>query len=65
MATRKFKRDWSRATGSLTSETYRGGRTYALADGIECQADAAGALEVKRARPARSRRKGGAGPSEG
>lgn len=54
MASRKFKRDWSRPTGALTSETYRGGRTYSLSSEIEQQAEAAGALEVKRG----SRRRG-------
>lgn len=55
MATRKFKRDWSRPTGPLTSETYRGGRTYPLTAEVEQLADAAGALEAKRARSARRR----------
>lgn len=55
MANRKFKRDWSRSTGSLTSETYRGGRTYQLGPDVEKQAEAAGALEAKRVRSPRRR----------
>lgn len=53
MAARKFKRDWSRSTGALTSETYRGGRSYPLSPEVEQQAEAAGALEAKRVRSPR------------
>mgnify|MGYP003575619555 CR=1 FL=1 len=55
MANRKFKRDWSRPTGALTSETYRGGRSYPLSAEIEREAETAGALEVKRGRSTRRR----------
>lgn len=55
MANRRFKRDWSRPTGPLTSETYRGGRSYPLTPEVEQLAEAAGALEAKRVRSPRRR----------
>lgn len=65
MTTRKFKRDWSLRVDALNSVTYRGGRSYPLSEDIERQAEADGALEEKRDRPARSRRKGGTVAPEG
>lgn len=58
MGTRKFARDWSRPIDALTSARYAAGRSYTLSPEIEAAADAAGALEVKRDRPARRRGKG-------
>lgn len=65
MTTRKFARDWSLRVDALNSVTYRGGRSYPLSEDIERQAEAGGALEKKRDRPARGRGKGGAVAPEG